>query len=338
MYADIVESLSVTMAPSGRPLAAFANGTIAFTSKISGVPDISLTLTSAGGRQIAARIMELPVFHPCVRLARWKESPGEMSFIPPDGRCVLAGYGVDLMPAADSLSATTSPLKLPVSLEMRTGLGPAGADFDVRVTANHVMLLSSGSGARAGGGPPSSSSPQIEELVISIPLPADVRNLPDIRPSKGDANYNPGTHVLEWHIPTKVLAAATQFSLRCTVLGPRSADDDSQDPDPTGFGFGYDEPYQAVDDDRSGSAANGTAADPSASDKDKDERRARQNKLLMPTSATASFAVKGWLASGLRVESIMLNLRKSKGVGEAVKPYKGVKYLTVSKKGVEIRC
>ena len=44
MYVDIVETLSVTYAPSGRPLAAFANGSIAFTSKVSGVPDLLLSL------------------------------------------------------------------------------------------------------------------------------------------------------------------------------------------------------------------------------------------------------------------------------------------------------
>jgi hypothetical protein len=58
----------------------------------------------------------------------------------------------------------------------------------------------------------------------------------------------------------------------------------------------------------------------------------------MPTSASVSFSVKGWLASGLKVESMMIDPRKSRGLGETMKPFKGVKYLTVSKGGVEIRC
>ena len=36
LYVDIVETLSVTLAPSGRPLAAFANGTIALPPKSLG--------------------------------------------------------------------------------------------------------------------------------------------------------------------------------------------------------------------------------------------------------------------------------------------------------------
>ena len=58
----------------------------------------------------------------------------------------------------------------------------------------------------------------------------------------------------------------------------------------------------------------------------------------MPTSATLSFSLKGSLASGLKVESLLVDTKKSRGLGEGVKPYKGVKYLTVSKKGVEVRC
>jgi len=58
----------------------------------------------------------------------------------------------------------------------------------------------------------------------------------------------------------------------------------------------------------------------------------------MPSSANVSFTVKGWLSSGVRVDSLIINTRASKGLGEGVKPYKGVKYLTVSKGGVEVRC
>ena len=82
------------VAPSGRPLSAFANGSIAFNSKVSGVPDLLLNLSTGGkgagmgnrGDQLRS-IMERVVFHPCVRLNRWK-ADGAISFIPPDGRFV----------------------------------------------------------------------------------------------------------------------------------------------------------------------------------------------------------------------------------------------------------
>jgi hypothetical protein len=59
---------------------------------------------------------------------------------------------------------------------------------------------------------------------------------------------------------------------------------------------------------------------------------------LMPTSATVSFSVRGWLPSGIRVESLNIDPRRSRGLGEGVRPYKGVKYLWVSRRGLERRC
>ncbi|CCF46373.1 adaptor complexes medium subunit family protein [Colletotrichum higginsianum] len=349
MYSDIVETLTVTLAPSGRPLAAFANGTIAFTCKVSGMPDIVMTLTSPSGKHNLAGFMDLPVFHPCVRLARWKERPGELSFIPPDGRFILASYEVDLLPFTNGKSGSLSAnnLKLPVNIEMKTGLGPLGSDFEVRLHVNRVLGASGPSAAsqygRGGGGagrgfggphPGTPSSPLMEDLVVTVPLPAEVRNLSELRPSKGDASFNPSERVLEWHVPTKELSTGTSyFGLRCTVVG-QLVDEDEDELDPNGFGFGkaygYDEPYQS-------SPVQAKKPTENADD-EKDAKRVAQNKMLMPSSASVSFSVKGWLPSGLKVESIMLDPRKSKGLGEGVKPYKGVKYLTVSKGGVETRC
>ncbi|KFA52073.1 hypothetical protein S40293_02942 [Stachybotrys chartarum IBT 40293] len=353
LYADVVETLSVTMAPSGRPLAAFANGSIAFTAKISGVPDVTLTLTSPSGKHNIEGIMELPVFHPCVRLNRWKEKPGELSFIPPDGRFILAGYEVDLLPftSGKSGSLNANNLKLPIHLEIKTGLGPAGSEFEVRLQVSKIMgVPSAASGGQMGLGrggssgrlgaphPGSPGAPLLNDLSVSIPLPPEVRNLSDIRPSRGDASFNPGDKVLEWHIPSKEFSGPTSyFGLRGTVVGPLTGgDDEGADFDSNGFSFNtehaYDEPYQSAP------ATRGSQEKKDEGGSEQETRRTAQNKILMPTSASVSFTVKGWLASGLKVESIMIDTRKSKGLGEGVKPYKGVKYLTVSKGGIEIRC
>ncbi|GKT60717.1 adaptor complexes medium subunit family protein [Colletotrichum tofieldiae] len=341
MYADIVETLTVTLAPSGRPLAAFANGTIAFTCKVSGMPDIVMTLTSPSGKHNLAGFMDLPVFHPCVRLARWKERPGELSFIPPDGRFILASYEVDLLPFTNGKSGSLSSnnLKLPVNIEMKTGLGPLGSDFEVRLHVNRVLgqvvhQQQASTDEAAVAEQDEVSEALIPDLVVTVPLPAEVRNLSELRPSKGDASFNPSERVLEWHVPTKEMSSGTSyFGLRCTVVG-QLVDEDEDELDPNGFGFGkaygYDEPYQS-----SPAQAKKTTE---AADEEKDAKKVAQNKMLMPSSASVSFSVKGWLPSGLKVESIMIDPRKSKGLGEGVKPYKGVKYLTVSKGGVETRC
>ncbi|GAB0137488.1 hypothetical protein EsDP_00005750 [Epichloe bromicola] len=347
LYADVIETLSVTLAPSGRPLAAFANGSIAFTAKVSGVPDVTVSLSSPSGKHNIGGIIELPVFHPCVRLNRWQERPGELSFIPPDGRFILAGYEVDLLPLTSGKSGIPSAnnLKLPVNLEIKTGLGHVGSEFEVRLQVTKILgsQSSSSSSSQFGRGigsgrvgsphPGSPGAPSLEELTVTIPLPEDVRNLSDIRPSRGDASFNPGEKMLEWHVPTKELAGpTTHFGLRCTVVG--SVVDETEEFDPSGFAFGtdysYNEPYQS-------SAAKVDTAKTEHHGR-QDAKKVAQNKILMPSSASVSFSVKGWLASGLKVDSIMIDTRKSRGLGEGVKPYKGVKYLTVSRGGVEIRC
>jgi AP-3 complex subunit mu len=366
MYVDIVETLSVTYAPSGRPLAAFANGSIAFTSKVSGVPDLLLSLRagSGPGADKVKRTMERPVFHPCVRLARWRDH-AELSFVPPDGRFVLAGYDVDLLdPSASPLSAKAQDLNLPASIEMRTGLGATGSDFEVRLTVSHRFYT--GSGSTSSGASSSSSSslgsaaatalsnnlggasrpstlrgnsgeakaPLLEELTVSVPITSAVRNISDLRATKGEAHWSPGDTSIEWKISAKEAAAISSAGcvLRCSLVGPSPDDNDNETPLSNGG-------MQTSTHDYDDSDSTPTTAPPTASTNTAaKEKRKRQNAGLMPSSANLSFGVKGWLASGLKVDALVIDVKRSKGLGEGVRPYKGVKYLTVSRKGVEVRC
>lgn len=350
LYVDIVETLSVTLAPSGRPLAASVNGSIAFTSKISGVPDLLLTLSASGGKLGLEKAIELPVFHPCVRLARWKDRPGELSFVPPDGKFVLAGYEVNLLPLYSDLNSwSNANLQLPISIEVSKSLGVAGADFEVRLILSGTFPGSSSSaasrpnlGTRSSGrstpvfGGGSASNPALQDVVATIPIPDAVRNINDIRASRGEAFYSPAENIVEWRISTKDVASVGNASLRCTVVGPLSEEDAFAN----GFQFDtksgdYDEKEEAYQ-----SLLLETSKGLSATEQQeqRDVRKVKQNAPLMPSSASINFSVKGWLASGIRVDGLVVDMRKSRGLGEGVKPYKGVKYLTVSRKGVEIRC
>jgi AP-3 complex subunit mu len=237
-------------------------------------------------------------------------------------------------------------------MEIKTGLGPMGSDFEVRLFITKVtgqgnssissLSSSSRSSSRPAGrgasgfaglggpAPGTSANAALEDLVVAIPLPAEVRNLTDIRASRGDTVYNPGWSSLEWHIPAKD-AVSGGATLRCTVVGPLT---DNEDFESNGFKLQGNHEY----DDDGYQDAPVQADKPEKTDEQKDSRRSAQYKLLMPNSASVSFSVKGWLASGIKVESLTIDTRKSRGVGEGMKPYKGVKYLTVSRKGVEVRC
>ncbi|KAK5120646.1 hypothetical protein LTR85_006004 [Meristemomyces frigidus] len=362
LYVDLVETLSVTLAPSGRPLSAFAYGSIAFTSKVSGVPDLLLSLSTGGkgggmgnrGDQLRS-VIERVVFHPCVRLNRWN-SDGVLSFVPPDGRFALCGYEVDLLGPDAPLTAgktAANNLNLPAMVEITTGLGSSGSDFEVRMTQPSSSSSRAGSAAaaslqsnlgsgsrpgsfRAGSGGGESKGSALENLTVRVPLPAGVRNISDMRPSKGEAHWNPADGSVEWKVPSKDFGPAGVV-LRCTVQGPLSDADEAggmlNGVTATTYDYTDDEPatYQSQHD--SDSTAGGTNGA-----QDNSRTRAQKNRALMPTSTTLSFSIKGWLASGLKVESLLVDTKKSRGLGPEVKPYKGVKYLTVSRDGIEVRC
>jgi AP-3 complex subunit mu len=421
------------------------SGTIAFTAKVSGVPDLLLTLSTPAGQQAISRKMELPVFHPCVRLARWRDRPGELSFVPPDGRFILADYKTDLLPIESSLDRPPTHMErlfLPAFVDIRKSLGQSGMDFEVRLTLNtnfpgapsgiRQSTGRSGSGSSTpsflGGATSSgnSSAPVLEEVVVAIPIPKTVRNITEIRSSRGEATYSPGTDILVWRVPTKdpgtVSGTATLY---CTVSGSLEEDEDDldgaddteasastkanllqgyygaesypQDPttytsashpttekpkkkkkkakpttktkkskkSPTSLSRLVNVEGTESTEETTGSGLEQEAtpsaslsyppvtnsllareetpspvippANPSAAKSLINQRKAQIKASLMPTSASISFSVRGWLPSGIRVDSLLVDPRRSRGLGEGVRPYKGVKYLCVSHKGVERR-
>lgn len=428
------------MAPSGRLLSALVSGTIAFTAKISGVPDLLLSLSAPGGQHSLGRKIELPVFHPCVRLAKWRERPGELSFIPPDGRFILAGYEVDLLPIDPNLDEPPSHMEklfLPAIVDIRKSLGTSGSEFEVRLTLNTNFPGQSsssrpgvgrnGSGTSTpsflGGSGSGSNVPVLEEVVVSVPISKSVRHITDMQASRGDAQFTHSTGLLEWRIPTGKDAGSLSgtATLRCSVSGYPSADDDFDDsledadedanatllqgyyeaptsyndhsvsttkktrssdpskrkkkkkkdkekekstkkpsrstalkpenpedpvavtattpsPDHSKPATPTPKPQPQPQSHANTSAHLPTFFDPSSTSRPARRTKAQLNASLMPNSASVSFSVRGWLPSGIKVDSLNIDQRRSRGLGESVKPYKGVKYLCVSKRGVERRC
>ncbi|KAL4798736.1 Mu homology domain-containing protein [Aspergillus venezuelensis] len=439
IYVDIVESLTVTMAPSGRLLSALVSGTIAFTAKVSGVPELILSLTAPGGQHAIGRKMELPVFHPCVRLAKWRERPGEMSFVPPDGRFILAGYEVDLLPLDPNLNEPPSHMEklfIPTVVDIRKSLGTTGSDFEVRLTLNadfpgHPPANRHGAG-RGGSGTStpsflagnsgSKSGPVLEDVMVTVPIPRTVRNITDMKASRGEALFHAAKGVLEWRVPTKDAGSISgTATLRCTTVGHPTDDfddeEDAEDAEATLLQGYYDDSaavsYQQNPEpdltpkpkkkkkkikkvkksSRRGAStstsvveANPDGETPLPSNLPEDQplqntssqppskpqspsptppliskssstpppnrpespfsifhtaprkTKTQINASLMPNSAAVSFSVRGWLPSGIKVDSLNIDPRRSRGLGEGVKPYKGVKYICVSRKGIERRC
>ncbi|KAK9378795.1 Mu homology domain-containing protein [Kockiozyma suomiensis] len=97
------------------PIVSIAHGSVYATTRLSGIPDIQIILSFGN------RVLEGPAFHPCVRLARWRDHPGTLSFVPPDGKCCLLQY---------TISGVESG---PIGGDLKIGLGASKDEFEVRI-------------------------------------------------------------------------------------------------------------------------------------------------------------------------------------------------------------
>lgn len=264
---------------------------------------------------------------------------------------MLAGYEVDLLPYSfqdGSLPnhGSESKLFLPATVDLRTGLGSSGMEFEAKLTLNtnypgvpkpdpvasrpgglgssrttsahHTPFTFPGVGQQSG----TTGAPTLEAVSVSIPFPSEVRNVMDLRASRGDATFNLITKAIEWKVSTssKDGSVSGTATLTGTISGPFDGDAD-QPADPT-----MEEYYPS-------SPTNGTGVGTSTPLGGKKSSK----KHLMPRTVSTSFTVKGWLPSGIKVDALTIDTKRSKGLGDGVKPYKGVKYLCVSRKGVERR-
>lgn len=280
---------------------------------------------------------------------------------------MLGAYETDLMPTSlnnDQPPSQSDRIFLPATVDLRPGLGNSGTEFEARLTLNNGfpgIASSSKPGASRSGsstGPFSfgsasggvSTAPSLEAVIVTIPFPPDVRNVTELKPSRGEANFNAVDKVIEWKVPTKDGASISGVAvLTGTVIGPLNAsasaivkdlDVDSSEAGKANSMAGYYEDDviadQAVDLQAQVKLTTGSSGS-SSSSSNGFKKPAHASRSLMPRSVAVSFNVKGWLPSGIKVDALLVEVKKSKGLGDGVRPYKGVKYLTVSRRGVERR-
>lgn len=86
VYIDIVESIDCIVNGQGHVVSGGINGDVLVNSKLSGLPEVLLSLRNPG-------VLQDVSFHPCVRLQRF-ERDKSLSFVPPDGEFTLASYWI----------------------------------------------------------------------------------------------------------------------------------------------------------------------------------------------------------------------------------------------------
>lgn len=72
---DLTETLRFTLDPSGKPLSSSIYGELDCRSRLSGMPDLSLSFTDP------TVLEESPAFHSCVRYSKWLKDK-IVSFVP----------------------------------------------------------------------------------------------------------------------------------------------------------------------------------------------------------------------------------------------------------------
>ncbi|KAF9994753.1 AP-3 complex subunit mu-2 [Entomortierella chlamydospora] len=163
IFFDIVEEIDAIVDSTGKAVSCEAHGTIQTNSRLSGMPDLTLSFVNP-------RLVDDCSFHPSVRFNKW-ESDKVLSFVPPDGHFRLMSYRVNL----------PSQQNLPVQVKPSFNIGANGAKFDITVSLRNT------------DGKP------LENVVLTLPLQKSTASL-TATCNVGQYMFDPVGKVLRWDI------------------------------------------------------------------------------------------------------------------------------------------
>ncbi|ODV96930.1 hypothetical protein PACTADRAFT_32429 [Pachysolen tannophilus NRRL Y-2460] len=275
-----------------KPIVARINGKIEFTSHLSGIPDLELVL------DVGRHDLGVPSFHPCIRIDKWLNKNGVLSFIPPDGKSTLAEYEIDLLNNEVYGRNTREILKYLglVSVDFRTGLGNNQDEFEIRLNISMSKQVKA-----------------IDNLKIDIFCGADNDGKQD-----SDTNFNIRSLKLTHGDLLKVsndnykwiLDKNLSFGVSPILRGVISNGDVQNDSFP----------------DSSSTLSGNSRQNGETEHTWSTNTKSKKVNIIAPKYIQLNYSNKGTLASGMKVNS--LQILSAKGLGENVKPYKGVKYIT----------
>jgi AP-3 complex subunit mu len=177
LYLDVAEELrAVVPRGGGAPLRARVRGRLDALARLSGTPDVSLSL-------LGAQALTDPAFHACVRLPRWARDRS-LSFVPPDGRFVLAEY--TYAPPGGA------PVAVPLALKPVVHLHDTGGTIELALTS------------RAGGRALTAVSVELFLGQNASGANCSTSGVPDA----GWA-FDPARRMLRWDVPSLVNSTAT---------------------------------------------------------------------------------------------------------------------------------
>ncbi|KZT74521.1 clathrin adaptor, mu subunit [Daedalea quercina L-15889] len=122
IYFDVAETLEAIVNKNGTPASSHVWGRVDSNCKLSGTPDLLLTLSNS-------QYLTDCSFHPCVRLQRWARDK-TLSFVPPDGRFKLMEYRF-----SPTSASTMNQLAVPLSMRANVSIEEHGGTLDLSFTS-----------------------------------------------------------------------------------------------------------------------------------------------------------------------------------------------------------
>lgn len=317
MYVDVIETVNVLLKTlpknianaqatsllsrgfdsafySSAPLSS-SSRPILITGHIDGQIDFTSHLSGIPYVQMVLKLgennIECPAFHRCIKVDKWLDNPGNLYFIPPDAKSTLMNYQIDLSMAQDNRRNFINNL---IDIDLQTNLGFRRDEFEIR------LLIGS-----------HSSISRIENIVIEVHCPSQnlrdsdetsdtvedrVTNIKPSRVTNGDFSYR-GNGIAEWKLNN--VATLSQPLLRASLVKYSSNIEDSSNMSS--------ESGNLIE---MGSAGDNVSSDSSGS----------------PLYVKVTYSYKGGVPSGVKLDS--LKIISAKGLGETVKPFKGVRYIS----------
>lgn len=336
-------STPVAASKTSRPLIARVDGIVFINSHLSGVPEVSLSL-NAGNHKL-----EYPKFHPCVRGDNLNNSKlnsaakNTFTFIPPDGKFLLASYSIEDV-----------DLGL-VQADLSTGLGIDKNEFEVRVWT--LMSRDSKAIENLSINVVNDSS-KVRSIKILRMTSGDFTS-PD--GSMGEWRF-PGKTALGWNAtlrgvlikqdgdgdvsepeettpePLVPVAAVPKKNKGKSKTVSESTENDNTNESSelvvkpkkkkrSKSKKEKDTATASAEDDSSATSIPAATTLPAPSATSAPAAK-KQNHALFPTHLSVNYKSIGQVPSGMKVQSLKIN--NTRGSGEGVKPFKGVRYITVT--------
>lgn len=167
VYIDIVENIDCICDGNGHMVSGGIGGAVQVNSKLSGLPEVLLTLRNPS-------VLQNVSFHPCVRLHRF-ERDRALSFTPPDGEFKLASYWIPD-------TTLTMPFNFSVSLQWHAEHGrlQIAASPKLAVTMQNKQML-------------------IDKFCVNVRLPSSIASA-NLECQGGNIRLDESSKMVVWHI------------------------------------------------------------------------------------------------------------------------------------------